>query len=276
MTNEQFLKEYCNPWVEVADMYKPENSDCLFGDDNNYVCTGDKVAIDNYNDKVKGTSDEIETRIPAEPWWGNPLKARLIILSLNPGYVPEVNKTLAMLMQTNEVVRRKLIEYKAQTLRLEATSFLPEDKEGQPISCRDAVNMLGDWYWVKMLRQLREDTGLEEKEFYRRIALVEYHGYSSQTSGRIFPRKKDKLASQAFLKDMLWYIAESKKDKVHFLIMRAKDKWKELLTDEFFKYFNSSIIEKKSSSMISQYITPANFEGNIYQSSLVEFLKRNE
>lgn len=263
-----------NPWVEVAKMYKPEDPDCLFGDNNNYVCPGDKDAIDNYNDKAKGTTDEIITKIPAEPWWGNPLKARLIILSLNPGYVPEVNKTLAMLMQTNEVVRRKLIEYKAQTLRLEATSFLPEDKKGLPISCRDAVNMLGDWYWVKMLRQLREDTGLEEEKFYQRIALVEYHGYSSQTSGRIFPRKKDELASQTFLRKMLWYIAESKKEKVHFLIMRGNDKWRKLLTDEFFEKFNSSIIEKKASSMISQYITPANFEENKYQKNLVDFLKQ--
>ena len=34
MTNEQFMKEHYNPWMEVADMYKPENSDCLFGDNN--------------------------------------------------------------------------------------------------------------------------------------------------------------------------------------------------------------------------------------------------
>jgi hypothetical protein len=36
------------------------------------------------------------------------------------------------------------------------------------------------------------------------------------------------LASQAFLKEMLWYIAESKKEKVHFLIMRGNDKWRKL------------------------------------------------
>ena len=267
MTEDQLLKE--NPWKEVAEMYMPDKVDCLYGE-NNYFCKGDKDAINNYNSKAKGT-DVIITRIPAEPWWGNPLKARLIILSLNPGYVPEVNKTLALLMQTNEAVRRQLIEYKAQTLRLKADSFLPEEEKISDccITCYEAVNMLGDWYWVKMLKQLRTDTGLSENEFYRRIALVEYHGYSSQTSGRVFPRKGDKLESQEYLKKMLWHIAESRKDNVCFLVMRAKKEWTKLLSQKFFDEFN--IVEKKPSSMISQYITPANFEVGKYDEILKMF-----
>jgi hypothetical protein len=129
--------------------------------------------------------------------------------------------------------------------------------------------MLGDWYWVKMLKQLRMDTGLSEKEFYRRIALVEYHGYTSQTSGRVFPRKGDKLESQDYLKKMLWHIAESRRDKVCFLIMRAKKEWTKLLSQKFFDEFN--IVEKKPSSMISQYITPANFEDGKYEEILKIF-----
>ena len=235
MTEKQLLDN--NPWREVADMYLSDNTECLYGE-NDYFCKGDKGAIENYNKKAKGTTNEIITKIPAEPWWGNPLKAHLIILSLNPGFVPEVNKTLALLMQTNEAVRRQLIEYKAQTLRLEAESFLPEEVKNADccITCNEAVNMLGDWYWVKMLKQLRTDTGLSEKEFYRRIALVEYHGYSSQTSGRVFPRKGDKLESQDFLKKMLWYIAESRRDDVCFLVMRAKKEWTKLLSQKFIKY----------------------------------------
>ena len=269
MAENQFKIED-NPWLEVAKMYIPSKIDCLYGE-NNYFCKGDRNAIENYNKKAGGT-DEIITKIPAEPWWGNPLKARLIILSLNSGYVPEVNKMLALLMQTNETVRRKLIEYKAKTLRLEAESFLPEEENDVncPISCKDAVNMLGDWYWVKMLKQLKNDTGLDdEKEFYRRIALVEYHGYSSQTSGRVFPRKGDMLESQVFLKKMLWHIAESRKETVCFLVMRAKKEWTSLLSEKFFKEFN--IVEKKASSMISQYITPANFEDGKYEKILSVF-----
>ncbi len=259
-----------NPWLEVAEMYDPDKADCLYGE-NNYCCEGDKDAIENYNTKAKGTNDEIITKIPAEPWWGNPLKANLIILSLNPGYVPEVNKTLALLMQTNEAVRRQLLEYKAKTLRLEAESFLPEEDNlpDFPITCKDAVNMLGDWYWVKMLKQLKEDTGLSDKDFYRQVALVEYHGYSSQTSGRIFPRKNYKLESQEFTKKMFQYLAERRKDKVCFLVMRAEKEWTKLLSEKFFNEIN--FVKKKPSSMISQYITPANFTKGGYERILKVF-----
>jgi hypothetical protein len=98
---------------------------------------------------------------------------------------------------------------------------------------------------------------------------VEYHGYTSQTSGRVFPRKGDKLESQDYLKKMLWHIAESRRDKVCFLIMRAKKEWTKLLSQKFFDEFN--IVEKKPSSMISQYITPANFEDGKYEEILKIF-----
>ena len=105
MTEKQLKSK--NPWKEVADMYNPNKDNCLYGEDNNYVCSCDKDAIKKYNEKAQGTKDEIITRIPAEPWWGNPFEARLIILSLNPGYVPKVNETLAKLMQTKQIFEEK-------------------------------------------------------------------------------------------------------------------------------------------------------------------------
>lgn len=256
-TKELFGKK--NPWVDVAAMYTPNNPECLYGDNNNYVCSGDKVAIDNYNEKAKGSSDEIKTQIPAEPWWGNPLKARLIILSLNPGYVPEVNMTLAKLMQANEAVRRQLIDYKAKTLRLEADSFLPlkdDDLVGSPVSCRDAVNMLGDWYWVKMLKHLREDveqrnSQIREEEFYKQVALIEYCGYSSETAKRELPKSEN--GSNVFLKELIRYI--SKKEDVLFLIMRDVSRWEKLLKS--INCHEDKWISRKPGSR-SQYVTPEN------------------
>jgi len=248
-----------NPWVAVAAMYTPNNPECLYGDNNNYVCPADKDAIKNYNDKAKETSDKIITKIPAEPWWGNPLKARLIILSLNPGYVPEVNMTLAKLMQANEAVRRQLIDYKAKTLRLEADSFLPlkeDDVVCSPVSCREAVNMLGDWYWVKMLKQLREDveqrnSQIDEEELYKQVALIEYCGYSSEIAKRELPNSEN--GSAVFLKELIRYI--SKKEDVLFLIMRDVSRWEKLLNSVGCP--KEKWISRKSGSR-SQYITPGN------------------
>lgn len=268
-TKELFGVE--NPWEHVAAMYDPNNLECLYGDKNNYVCLGDRKVIDDYNKKAKYVSDKIITKIPAEPWWGNPLKARLIILSLNPGYVPEVNMFLAKLMQTNEAVRRQLINYKARTLRLEVESFLPEEKteEGCPISCKDAVNMLGDWYWVKMLRQLKKDAEKEngqinEDFFYRQVALIEYCGYSSETAKNSLPISEE--GSYGFLMKLISYI--TKKEDVRFLIMRDSYHWDKLL--KAVKCSSDKIWRRKPRSR-SQYLTPGNFENNLYK-EVVEFI----
>lgn len=268
-TKELFGME--NPWEYVAAMYDPNNLECLYGDQNNYVCAGDCKVVDDYNQKVKERSDEIITKIPAEPWWGNPLKARLIILSLNPGYVQEVNETLAKLLQTNEAVRRQLINYKAKTLRLEAEAFLPEEEteDGCPISCKDAVNILGDWYWVKMLRQLKEDVEkkngqIKEKVFYRQVALIEYCGYSSVTAKISLPLNEE--GSYGFLKKLVSYI--SKKEDVRFLIMRGSYRWDRLLKE--IECSDDKIWRRKPRSR-SQYITPGNFENDVYK-KIVESL----
>jgi hypothetical protein len=273
MAEEQFKIED-NPWLEVAKMYIPSKIDCLYGE-NNYFCEGDRIAIGNYNKKASGT-DEIITKIPAEPWWGNPLKARLIILSLNPGYVPEVNKTLALLMQSNDAIRFQTIAYKAKTLRLAVDSFLPikeDDVVDAPVSCRDCVNMLGDWYWVKMLRQLQEDVEkkapmIDEEEFYKQVALIEYCGYSSETAKLSLPKSEE--GSYGFLKKLLSHI--SKKEDIQFLIMRDANHWDKLLRTV--ECSTDKILYRKSKSR-SQYITPGNFEKDVYK-SIVEFLARKK
>lgn len=123
--NDDEIKTY-NPWKKLAEDYDKLalNDDCLYGQDNKYYCEDDLSAINDFNKKWKGTTDEIITTIPVEPWWGNPLEAKLIILTLNPGYVPEVNESLAKLLQSNKIIRQKLMAYKKKTLLLEAESFL--------------------------------------------------------------------------------------------------------------------------------------------------------
>lgn len=287
MTNEEFIKTHQNPWEEIAKIYDSSSKDCLFGE-NNYILKIDNEIIDDFNNKIVEAAnkykdnaakrdeilkDRIIKNIPPEPWWGNPLKARLIILSLNPGYVPEVNMTLAKLMQTNEAVRRQLINYKAKTLRLEAESFLPEEKieEGCPISCRDAVNMLGDWYWVKMLKNLRKDlikrnNQMGEEEFYRQVALIEFCGYSSETAKHELP--KSEKGSHGFLKELIRHI--SKKEDVRFLIMRDKPRWDNLLN-----YVGCSDDKRlyRKSGCRSQYVTLGNLEDGDYD-KLLKFLTR--
>ena len=56
--------------------------------------------------------------------------------------------------------------------------------------------------------------------------------------------------------------------------MRSTKKWINLLSEEFFVKFKDKIIEKKTDSMISQYITPANFNGNEYR-IIIDFINNS-
>lgn len=269
MENNAFKTED-NPWKEVAALYDESAADCLFSLSKDYICSEDKAGIDNYNKSVlmaaenNPRKDEIlgnkmVTNIPVEPWGGNPFKANLIVLSLNPGYVPEVNEKLAKLLQSNDEIRKAIINYKKQTLLFDTDSFLPEDDKVLPgcqISCKDAINMLGDWYWHKMFRQLCEDVerekGINENEFYKKVALIQYFGYSSQTAQRTLPH----IPSQDFTREMIRHIASERKEEIRFLVMRSKKEWKELLGSDFFDKYVDIIITNKN--VRCQYITPGN------------------
>lgn len=252
-----------NPWEEVAQMYDPNEKDCLFSKSKQYVCSGDKDAIEAFNSKLSNPddTDKIVMNIPAEPWWGNPLKANLIILSLNPGYVPKVNEKLAKVLQANDDLRKRIIEFKKNTLLLKEDSCMAANDNAYPVSTKDAVNMLGDWYWYNKLEHLRKAViingiVMDEEEFYKKIALIEYHGYSSITSNKTFPTKNKSLESQHYIREMIKYIAEN--NEVRFLIMRSKGKWEEFLGDIMVNQKKKFIIKENKS--MSQSISPKNLE----------------
>ena len=103
-----------NPWRVVADKYDSGKSNCLFLEDGNtdYVHPEDLDRIIKFNSRNPDKEYCIVTNTPPEPWRGNPLTARLIILSLNPGYIPEINMTLATSRGSKKGVEVRLIHAK--------------------------------------------------------------------------------------------------------------------------------------------------------------------
>ena len=237
-----------NPWIEIANKLGKAERNCFYLKDDDYVYKEDKAIIDGFNKELnKDDSDKIILNTPPEPWRGNPLKANLIILSLNPGYDPNINKSLAKLIQHNEIIRKKLAEFRKNTMLLKANSFMPEDgnDNNESVSCKEAEDMLSGWYWTKKFKTLREDfcleSGLDELEFYRRIAVIEFFAYSSTTCEKGFPlygKTSGYLKSQEYTKQLIQQIVETRKDEVRFLIVRAKKQWtyflKEVYDDKIF------------------------------------------
>lgn len=259
--NEQEVKNY-NPWRDVTKMFDIYEKRCLYDDNNEYMLEEDRDRIIKFNGDIKKHDDRIILQTPPEPWRGNPLEANLIILSLNPGFDVNINKTLAILLQADDAIREGVVNFRKDTLNLESHSFLPEGNPTKTISIKEAEDMLGGWYWTKRFNTLRNDsrvkTKLNENEFYKRVAVLQFFGYSSTTCEKGFPYYKGnkELPSQEFNKKLIEYIVNYKSDKVRFLILRAKQQWVGFLGEIYNK--NRFMFLEKTNKGRSQSITKEN------------------
>ena len=109
----------------------------------------------------------------------------------------------------------------------EADGFFPYDKK-----IADAISLIGENYWrgddkkEGRLSVLKPDT-MDEFDFYKKFAVVQYCGYTSKKYGGGFDKGKY-LPTQIYTKELIRYIAYKRPD-VKFVILRAEDKWKNLL-----------------------------------------------
>lgn len=264
MTEKELKSQ--NPWSEIADIL-----DCFYSGESEFVYDKDKPIVRKFNNMVlKGKTnqqrycpDELILNIPPEPWQGNPLKAKVIFLSLNPGFVENVNWKLAKVLQNDKGILERMLKFKKETLRLESISFFPESNDEHPIGCKDSISMLDDWYWEKGFAKLREavvDCGYTEKQFYRDVAIMQYHSYSSEKYSRVFTKPGNYLESQKFTVELIKYILEN--NDTLFVIMRSFEKWKELLEDNDKEFWNKNHNHFfiKDNGSISQAISENNLK----------------
>ena len=262
MTENELKKR--NPWVEIADKL-----DCLCSDTTEFVYSKDVDMVRAFNKRVAKSKNckqgyhpsKLILNVPPEPWQGNPLKAKVIFLSLNPGFVEEINWKVAKLLQNEKGILERMLEFHKKTLRLEIDSFFPETNDERPIGFKDSISMHGGWYWEKGLAKLLEkvvNNNYTEKQFYRDVAIIQYHSYSSTKYGMEFTKPGYYLESQKFTAELIKYILENK--DTMFVVMRSFKYWKELLEEDdkdFWKKYENRFHIKDNGSM-SQTISEKN------------------
>lgn len=236
-TSEESLRAN-NPWNSLALTYQGYD---LYSTTRTFAVDADRELLVRYNEMKKNEHHKYHLEIPAEPWQGNPLKAKIIILSLNPGWQEKYNKEVALTFHAH--TSESIFMEKKRTLLFEAEGFFPYQKE-----TADAINLLSGNYWkgdgkkTGRLSVLKPDT-MDEFEFYKKFAVVQYCAYTSKEYGGGF-HKGEILPSQRFTKDLIRYIAYNRSD-VKFVILRAEDKWKNLLdADVWYTMLPNTIIAK--------------------------------
>ena len=221
---EAELRE-CNPWREVADL--SVGNDFLLSDKHNLVCSDDKEVVESFNATAK-PEHRYHLNVPAYPWYGNPLTAKVIVLSLNPGYNERQSKIAALFKMLPQGLVEGYAIHLRSMLTFECNSFLPKIFGSNGVTARDLANIHQSYYWHDRLTKafVNDNTGLSFEQINDRFAIVQYVGYSSS---KYAPFKRGQLLpSQNYTKQLIQYILHNNPDTV-FIVPRSEKKWRALL-----------------------------------------------
>ena len=230
------------------------------------IYPGDAPILHAFNEKNK-PKYQFRTEVPPMPFSGNLLRAKVIILTLNPGYVEEINKDLCLKMEADK--KEQLLHLMRKALTLNGYGIYDHT---------DCSRDQGAHYWEKAFANLAIDAyGSPSSEkchpIYDDIAffqLIGYHSVKFKDSAEI-----KHLPSTIFTKLLFKYLA-TKTDKT-FLILRSEELWKETIGEDLWGQLdaNGRIITKGHKGM-SQHITRGNIKKDNGYDKLITILKKYE
>lgn len=224
---EEELKSL-NPWLDVVPKYI--GSEFLYSNKNELVCDDDKEIIEEFNKQIRKEEYEYKLNVPAYPWYGNPLKANVIVLSLNPGYVEKESVIARMIQYIPERYSEGYTEHLRKILTLDCGGFLPQELGAKGMTYRDLANVHQSWYWEDRLTNafVNENIGLNFEDVNRKFAVIQYIGYSSK---KYAPFKNGTLLpSQLYTRQLIEYILCNNRNAV-FIVARNVNMWKRFLGD---------------------------------------------
>ena len=199
------------------------------------------------------------------PFSGNLFNAKVVILTLNPGYVEEVNKVKCNNMPCRE--KEQLLCLMRNALTFNGVGIYDSS---------ECSREQGDHYWEKAFDKLAmEAYGTSSREklhpIYRDIAFFQLIGYHSEKFRYSVCVKR--MPSTIFTNLLLKYLA-TKTDKT-FLVLRSESLWKEVLGCELWSKLETEgrIITKGHKGM-SQKISRGNIKKNNGYDKLVNILKQ--
>lgn len=223
MTEEEIKS--LNPWKELVQKYV--GSEFLYSDTSNLVCNSDREIIEAFNNTAK-EEYYYHLNVPVYPWYGNPLKASVIVLTLNPGYVERESVIARVIQNIAERYSEGYTEHLRRMLTFDCGGFLPDEDGAKGMTYRDLANLHQSWYWSDRLNNafVNKDTCLTFEDVNNNFAVIQYIGYSSK---KYSPFKNGlTLPSQLFTRQLIEYILNNNKDAI-FIVSRNVNMWKKFL-----------------------------------------------
>lgn len=228
------------------------------------IYPGDATFIHNFN-KHTHPRYQYVVGVPPMPFSGNLLKAKVVMLTLNPGYKEEVNKVKCMKLINSE--KEQLLCLMRNALSLCG---------GGIYDGNECSRIQGDYYWQKAFKKLAiEAYGSPSTERFHPIyddiaflQLVGYHSFKFRYAVGIMH-----LPSTIFTNLLVKYLA-TKTNKT-FLCLRSEALWKETFGEELWcKLEAEGRIITKGHKGMSQAITRGNIKKNNGFDVLVNILRK--
>jgi len=261
-----------SPWKDYLNnlraRYGGEIDSHLFYDDIYVIHPDDQATVDAYNKARKEEDSCFITNLIAAPFQGNPLKAKVVFLSLNPGYVKRLNKDLAKVFERIPNLPEQINALWSGFLSHEAKSMSPSSQNNELFT---TYQSLVDWYWFDTFATLRDSCGMSEDDtFFERVAVMQLMPYHSTKCDRVILT----LPTQQYTKNLIRQML-TQPDCPLFVVMRSEDKWSELLNYgkvrgfDNCKYKEHFILRRrygeKEARPRGQYINANAFEEGGYQ-----------
>jgi len=166
--------------------------------------------------KVQKEEYKLRLDVMPEPYWGNVLDAKVVILTLNPGYIKRVNADLYELLSEDH--KSRFIKEKLKNLLFKNKNF---------VSKAVSVNTISDYYWEDKTKELFPKN-IEPKAFEElnsKVAFIQFNPYHSviyKGMSKKYLNGNGLLLSQKFTIELIKYLIEKKRI---IIIARAKDLW---------------------------------------------------
>ena len=220
-----------NGWQLAAELINPRH---LYTDDYRVGFPGDEEILRKYHqaDIESENIGQIYLLGPCpEPWYGNPMIAKVIILGNMPHYDDFIvrcsDTVLSFQPRLMEVIRLMVKDW----MSLSGSVIYDNHEFGQSgINVGDAYNSVTYRHWITELRNLAYQLEIDEQDFLNQVCVINANAYYAV--GGADPLAAGILPSQYFLRVLVNYLVNNKNsDRPLFIIPspRLHKVWKKVL-----------------------------------------------
>lgn len=270
---EEELQEN-NPWRELAEDGVMPFDQALYSTYLFYKLGRDNEAISIYDNNVKSDFQRFNLHLMPQPWLGNPIRAKIIILNKYPVFRDYEQRVAGSFIQRWPQICEGLVLPMLDRLRLWGMGLPYEGaktgKNGE-ITYGDAAVLYDGGYWWKRLWSWRyPEKGVDMEQILENTAIINYVPYYSADFAGL--PKGNHLPSQYFTRDLIEYI-EAKCPDTIFVVSRGATEWRKWLGRIWDALEEDNrIIELPKTAALKQSLNPKVLGASAY-SQIIELLK---